>query len=554
MKQGIPQRLGHTSVKVQSKGNTALLTCGEGFWQVSCVEDGELPEHTLQRVWITDQNNVSFQGLPVFVTMPDFLQPAYYPKSIYGFTTSNVVNPNMDDAFNSLFCVADEHLFICTLDREARTVPRRINLPGSANRLAYSKHLKSLIVSYTQIELDTSLDPVRRFTRPMVDFIDPDFQDSAISLPGTEEGLQTWRPQGAAGEKITCILEWTPRKGDEEYHLIVIGTARKNQQERGRVIFLQTSRDASNPSQIECSVKYVHKFEGPVYAITPYGPFTLMVSSGHEIIPLEPKFSRTRWGRAARYSTVSPAISISAHEPYVYLSTARESLMVLKASDDKLSMYAYDRHRHDGLSHVHIGGPLNLTVASSRGGTVSVLTEKGVTETDKMMPHSLCEAHLPLSVMKLILGSKLSPLDSSSRVLYGNTINGTTYRFLTLGEKDWRLLRLLQNMCEKDPRICPFTPQRKRLRNPVENESLESSPSRMHIDGDILSRLVAQGAGYLHRMLVSGDLYDLSSHDTGTTQATMERFSVLAEDALGRSTNQVEAVVKWLRNTLHMQF
>lgn len=291
----------------------------------------------------------------------------------------------MDDAFNSLFCVADEQLFICTLDREARTVPRRINLPGSANKLAYSKHLKSLIVSYTQTELDTSLDPVRRSTRPMLEFIDPDFQDSAISLPGTEDGPQLWRPQGAAGEKITCILEWTPRKGDEEYHLIVIGTARKNQQERGRVIFLQTSRDASNASQIECSVKYVHKFEGPVYAIAPYGPFTLMVSSGNEIIPLEPKFSRTRWGRAARYSTVSPAISISAHEPYVYLSTARESLMVLKASDDKLSMYAYDRHRHDGLSHVHIGGPLNLTVASSRGGTVSVLTERGVTETDKMM-------------------------------------------------------------------------------------------------------------------------------------------------------------------------
>lgn len=460
----------------------------------------------------------------------------------------------MKDAFNSLFCVADEQLFICTLDRDAKIVPRRINLPGSANKLAYSKHLKSLIVSYTQTELDTSMDPVRRFTRPMIEFVDPDFQGTAIGSPGTEDEPQAWRPQGAAGEKITCILEWTPRKGDEEYHLIVIGTARKNQQERGRVIFLQTFRDASNSSQIECSVKYVHKFEGPVYAITPYGPFTLMVSSGHEIIPLEPKFSRTRWGRSARYSTVSPAISLTAHEPYVYMSTARESLMVLKASDDKLSLHAYDRQPHDGLIHVHIGGALNLTIASSRGGTVSVLTEKGVTETDKMMPQALCEAHLPLSVMKLSLGSKPSPLNPSSRVLYGTTINGTTYRFLTLGEKEWRLLRLLQNMCVKDPRICPFTSKRKRLRNPVESESVEASPSRMHVDGDILSRLVGRGAGYLHRMLVSSDLYDPTSPDTGTAQATMEQFSMLAEDALGKSTNQVEAVMKWLRNALHMQF
>lgn len=461
----------------------------------------------------------------------------------------------MDDTFNSLFCIADEQLFICTLDRNARTIPRRVNLPGSASKLSYSKHLKSLIVAYNQTELDTSRESVWRFTRPMIEFVDPDFQDPAIAPIAGEDESQAWRPQGAAGEKITCILEWTPRRGDEEYHLIVIGTSRKNQQERGRVIFLQTSRDGSNQSRIECSVKYVHKFEGPVYSITPYGTtFTLMVASGREIVPLEPKFARTRWGRASRYSVVSPAISMTAHEPYVYMSTVRESLMILKASGDKLDLHAYDRHKHDGLTHAHIGGPLNLTVASSRGGTISVLTGNGVTEADKMLPAALCEAHLPLSVMKLRTGSKPSPLSFPSQVLYGTTINGTTYRFLMLGEKEWRLLRLLQNMCVKDLRICPFTPKRKRQRNPVESESVEASPSRMHVDGDTLSRLVARGAGYLHRMLVSGELYDPSSPDAGTAQATMERFSVLSEDLLGKSTNQVEAVMKWLRNALHMQF
>ena len=460
----------------------------------------------------------------------------------------------MDDAFNSLFCIADEQLLICTLDQGARTVPRRISLPGSVNRLAYSKHLRSLIVAYSQTELDTSTDPVRRLTRPMIEFVDPDFQDPVLDTSPLEDGSQEWRPQGAAGEKITCILEWTPRKGDEEYHLIVIGTSRKNQQERGRVIFLQTSRDTSNPPRIKCSVKYVHKFEGPVYSITPYGPFTLMVSSGHDIVPLEPKFSQTRWGRAARYSVLSPAISMTANEPYVYLSTSRESLTVLKTVDDKLFLHAYDRQKHDGLSHVHIGGALDLTVSSSRGGTISILTGNGVTEANKMMPAALCEAHLPLSVMKLSLGSKPSPLSSSSQVLYGSTINGTMYRFLMLGEKEWRLLHLLQNMCEKDPRICPFTSKRKRRRNPVESESMELSPSRMHVDGDILSRLVSRGAEYLHRMLVSEDLYDPAFPETGTMRATLERFSTLSRELLGESTNDVEAVMKWLRHVLHIQF
>lgn len=537
---------------MQSKGSTALLTCGNGFWQALCVTDGELPEYTLQRIWITDQNNVSIWSLCNNAASDLFLQPAFYPKSISTFTTSNVVDPDANDAFNSLFCIVEEQLFICTLDGNARTVPRRTNLPGSATKLSYSKHLRSLIVAYSQTTLDTTSDPVKRSTYPMIEFVDPDFQDQDIDQAMDDEATHPWRPQGAVGEKITCILEWTPRKGDEEYHLIVIGTSRKAQKDQGRVIFLQTARDRTNPSRIDCSVKYVHKFEGPVYSITPFGPFTLMVSSGREIIPLEPKFSRTRWGRASRFSTVSPVISMTAHEPYLYMSTARESLIVLKASDYKLALQAYDRHKHDGLSHVRIGGDLNLIIVSSRGGTVSVLTENGVTEANKMMPEPLCEAHLPLSVMKLSPSSKPSSLSSSSRVLYGSTINGTTYRFLTLTEKDWRLLRLLQNMCIKDPRICPFSPKRKRQHNPVEHESMEGRPSRMHIDGDVLGRLVARGSDYLHKMLESEDLYDSASPEAGTVKETLDQFHVLSEDVLGKSTNQVEMVMKWLRNALQL--
>lgn len=59
MKQAPLQRLGQTSVKVQRQGKCALATCGEAFWQVSCMQHGALPEYTLQRVLIADQNDVS---------------------------------------------------------------------------------------------------------------------------------------------------------------------------------------------------------------------------------------------------------------------------------------------------------------------------------------------------------------------------------------------------------------------------------------------------------------------------------------------------------------
>jgi hypothetical protein len=446
---------------------------------------------------------------------------------------------------------------ICTLDHAVRTIPRRIDLPGSAHKVAYSQHLKSLVVAYSQTAFDTETDPVKRYTRPYIEFLDPDSQDPlGSSTAGLEDQRsKPWRPQGAAGEKISCILEWTPRKGDEEYHFIVIGTARRNQSERGRVIFLQASRDSST-AQIECSVKYIHKFDGPVYSIVPYGDFTLMVSTGHEIIALEPKFAQPRRVRSARFSVLSPAISMSSHEPYVYLSTARESLLVLKATEDKLALHAYDRQKHDGLSHIHIGGEMKLTLASSRAGRLSLLSENGVSETDKMMPVALCEAHLPSSVMKLISSSELSPLSPRSHAFYGTAINGTVYRFLTLEEKEWRLLRLLQDLCIRDPVICPFTPRRRRQHNLVGHEPLEFKPSHMHIDGDILGRLVSRDSDHLSKMLDGGHGEDreTSGVKSGPAHDTVQIFTELARDVLGEFTNPAEAVMKWLRRLFHVEF
>lgn len=57
MKQASPQQLGQTPVKLQGRGGFALSTCGESFWQVSCAHEDD-PEYTLERIWITDQNNV----------------------------------------------------------------------------------------------------------------------------------------------------------------------------------------------------------------------------------------------------------------------------------------------------------------------------------------------------------------------------------------------------------------------------------------------------------------------------------------------------------------
>jgi hypothetical protein len=236
------------------------------------------------------------------------------------------------------------------------------------------------------------------------------------------------------------------------------------------------------------------------------------------------------------------------------MSTSRESLMVLKSSEDKLLLHAYDRQKHDGLSHIHIGGEFNLTITTSRGGRVSILSENDITDNDKMMPVALCEAHLPSSVMKLSSGSKPSPFSRSSQVYYGTAMNGIAYRFLILDEKEWRLLRLLQNLCIRDPILCPFTPKRKRRRNPATNGIAEPQPSHMHIDGDILSRLVMRGSDYLTKMLTTQDFEDAVFPENGTARATLELFTALANNLLGESPDQVEKVMRWLEKALHVEF
>ncbi|KAJ9404513.1 hypothetical protein DTO045G8_7735 [Paecilomyces variotii] len=530
------QRLGQTTVRLSSnptQEDFALVLCGDKFWHLKHANDGD---YTLQKIWVTDQSNPSYlQGSIDVATLIDAQD-----------------DPRPDSLAGSLVCISEGQLLICTLDKNAGPVPRRIHLPGSANRLIYSKYLNSLVVSYTLVELDTETDPIKRYSRPTIEFIDLDSQNPEVRNPGPSmrdlDARQPWRPSGASGEKITCLLDWMPKRDGAEYHFIVIGTARKHQEEKGRIIFLQTQRDRAT-GQIECVVKHVHKFEGAVHAVAPYGDFTLMVATGYDIVPLEPKFSEKRWVRSARYRLTSPAVSISVHEPFLYLSTSRESLVVLKITDDKLVLYSHDRVKREGVSHFHIGGEAKLTLATSRGGTVSALTEIGVTTNDKVMPAPLAEAHLPVSIMKLNPSHTVSSSPSAT-VTYGTALDGTVYRLTTLTEKEWRLLRFLQNICMRDPIICPFGSIRKRRWNPAEIEPSTTKPSTMHVNGDILSRLLSHGSDYLRQLLS----IEYDSHGTGntttSTSTAMERFSDLAVEVFGESENPVKNVIEWLRNIL----
>jgi hypothetical protein len=72
----------------------------------------------------------------------------------------------------------------------------------------------------------------------------------------------------------------------------------------------------------------------------------------------------------------------------------------------------------------------------------------------------------------------------------------------------------------------------------------------MHVDGDILNRLVSCGSHYLRQMLSVE--YDSYSTNTGTTSTgtALDRLSELSMELFGESQDPVQAVTEWLRKIL----
>ena len=174
-----------------------------------------------------------------------------------------------------------------------------VQLPGTANRIQYSAHLKCLMVAYitTELETDTGMDPetsiVKRYMRPHLGFLNFDASNSHLLSHQynleSSDSTHSRNPVGSSGERITCILEWMPETAGHKYHFLVIGTARKTQEESGRVIYLNAKRNNAKPEQIDCSMKYIHVFDGPVRAIAAYGDSTIIVAAGNDIIPIAPR-------------------------------------------------------------------------------------------------------------------------------------------------------------------------------------------------------------------------------------------------------------------------
>ncbi|KKZ67500.1 hypothetical protein EMCG_06818 [[Emmonsia] crescens] len=541
------RKLGDTSVRIrryESDVTFAIITCGRGFWRLSHVEDEESDECVLHKIWVTDQNNPSRMQSTIDVFTCIDSRPDLNSRGLGG----------------SLVCITRNQLLCCILEKTPKTVPRHIDIPGSPKRVIYSEYLKKFIVGYNAVAVETTTECTKRWRRPRIDFIDPDDETAVLSsthLNGEPEsspetGSGPWRPTGGSGEEITALLDWSVSSGDNVHHMVVVATAQPHSAHRGRVIYIIARPSARIPGQIDSTVKYVLTYEDPVRSIAPFKPSSLVLAVGQQVIfqTLDP--IAKKWRKRPGYRLESDAVAVTVREPYIYVLTLKNSLCILHVTDSGLTLHGQDGSDREGLDLVNLQDDSRITMTANLGGAIVGLTEIGLTPEDKLIQKAFT-AHMPLSVIRLSrsfrpAATAIAPgAGRGSEVTYGTAIDGTVYRFMTLSEPQWRLLRFIQNVCMKDPSICPLA--RRRRRNSIDTwEVTISKPESLHVNGDILARLVEGGIGRLRRLMGAEGAEDHMAESSGGGGGgeKVSRFLEFAAAIVPGAEDPFAAVMAWM--------
>lgn len=426
--------------------------------------------------------------------------------------------------------------------------------------MIYSDYLKRLVVGYSAAGAATGFEHAQRATRFRIAFINPDgdsARSSAIVIPDELDNPagsppQSRLPTGPSRERITSLLEWQFNFGDRVYHMIVVGTARPLVSQNGRLIYIVT-RPSARDGLIDITVKYVHSYDFPVRAIAAFPPSSLVIAVEDQIILQCLNPQTKRWRKFSPFRVESAVVSVTVKEPYIYVLTSKHSLVVLRADNDRLSLYGQAGTDRLGLDHVNLTEDSQITLVSSVGGCITGLTDMGLTAEEKLL-RPLFTAHLPLTVVRLDRSFRPAAL-GSSQIAYGTTVDGTVYRFRILSKEEWRLLGFIQNLCFKDRAISPFGPRRRKAISDVDSAK-PGKPVAMHVNGDILGRLFQRGVSYLENLVKSDTTGDgratssiyVSSYGIAPMagDTSEEKFREYSHPIVGDAPYPYVAVMQWM--------
>ena len=547
--------IGHTSVKVTTdvtKRDRAIIHCEETM----CTLEYPKPKFAqapaiVSNIWITDPGEPALQhGYLSAITQ--FVDP-WLPRD----------NPGL--AAGSLVCVSGESLHFVDLNLQPQMVPRSLQIAGSPIRVIYSKQLDKLVVLHTKLTIQRSRTSNELYSQigqrslePRIGFLEPNSED--LMITNQRENDEIMASERKPGEKFLGITEWFPRIHEKVYHMLVVNTMLSRASKPvGRLLFFALGPNIGHCPKL--TVKKRLELEAPVYCVTPYPEKSLIYSCGDDLCmqTLVADHFGIKWQPPIKAAMRSPARHLTIAEPHIYVSSTRESLSVFRYEDDKIVYQFGDQSARNGMHHVNLPEQ-SLVLASNMNSTVVGLWYPPQRRIDNAMT-TVFEAVLPGSITRFqYITRPVWYRDASSNdgnqarthlpaqgdeAIIGSSADGTITQFDIL-DKGWRLLRFIQNMAERNPIICPFVtfdPFKRHI------EPSTTRPHHMHINGDILQRMLERGGeDLLREMLDKEPDPERRYTDFDTAEARWARFRELAMEVVDMEGEAwLERVLLWIR-------
>ncbi|KAL8949081.1 MAG: hypothetical protein Q9222_004788 [Ikaeria aurantiellina] len=557
-------QIGYTPVKVitdTTRRSRAIVACEDILCTIECPGDSSLNlPISLNRLWLTDPGLPSFQQSSVSCfTQADSIIPRGYSKYAAG----------------SLFYLSGSTLLLADISPspELQMVPRQLPVNGAPFKVIYSGRLKRLVVIYLRPSTDLSKQTAERRDKPQqktpryaLAFVDPDAETFAsMSVLDEVDGFTERH-----GERFHDVIEWFPSDTDRgmQYHVFVVTTAiaqTTTQQATGRLLLFKPILDGAD--KLTVKLKKRIDLDGPVWSVAPYGDSSLVYACGDDIVLQTLDMSSMKFKQATKVRLGSPGRYISVQGTDVHVSTGSAGYQNFKIDDDRLVPQFADVSDRCGVHHLAIPETSVVLVADLEC-RIAGLWLPPHPRLDRTAP-LLFEASLLQPITRLckvkrpIWSTTSSSMDEDG--IIGTTEDGSIYQLTLLDEPVWRFLAFIQNMAKRDPRICPYPHPREHERH------IEPSMAKkryMHIDGDILIRLIERGGASLLRHLLSKepdsehaslqqDLLlqepdvDNRLSDFASAGAREERFWELAKDVKDWTpARDLEGVMEWLHTML----
>ncbi|RMY66204.1 hypothetical protein D0864_11895 [Hortaea werneckii] len=522
--------LGQSAVKLVKMQNSSAQACAL-TGTTTCLlswDGGSAQSLSVQSIWVCDRNNpeLSQDAVAACAQLPG---------------EELLTSPQLSD---SLVLVSGDEVFVTSLVPSPTTVPRQVGVSGTPTRMINAEQQRCLVVASIKTAVRKHPNAAvphpeqRRQIWPVIEFI-----PARDCIPSFSYDMQP-------GERVYSMVEWSLKLSDESddkrySFILVIGSyVRSNGEIGGRITFLQpVNRDWE---VVDVQKGRAERFEAPVYALALYDEVTYVVCYGRQVTLRRFSIEERRWKEATvPFQLNSPGVYITVEASLLYISTLQDSLVVLRmvstsdGSLPKLEAVAMGPQAHQSLSHlvVHPDQEESLTLLATKNEQlVGLLTPKSCQEPKFLSAEITFQAHLGRSLTRIRQIDMRPPWkpEAPSGVtmddIVGTAPDGSLIGIAVIEPQLWKPLFWLQRICEWNEELSPHTyltppyiaddggdARRERLlpiglrhgegyhgeEIMLRARAPHSAAGDMHINGDVLARLLEKGGEGLLREILS---------------------------------------------------